>query len=76
MPDPLPPAAPPAVSPTGAPVVSPRLAPYFTAGLVIASALAGASQLELGLPPQVSGWATLAAIVFAGLLGTSPGLRK
>jgi hypothetical protein len=66
----------PLVSPTGAPVVSPRLVPYFSAGLFISSALAGASQLGLGLPPQAFAWSALAAIIFAGLLGTTPGARK
>lgn len=70
------PAQPPQVSPTGAPVVSPKLVPWFWSGLIISGAVAGASQLDLGLPHQVFGWATLMAIIFAGLLGTTPGARK
>jgi hypothetical protein len=72
-PEPQPPAP---VSPTGTPVVSSKLVPYFSAGLIVSGALAGASQLDLGLPHQVFAWATLTAIVFAGLLGTTPGARK
>lgn len=60
----------------GKPVVQPRLVPYFSAGLTVCVTVAGASQLDLGLPPKLFAWATLGALVFAALLGNSPGWRK
>lgn len=71
-----PPAPAPAVSPTGVALVSPKLTPYLFAAFTIATALAGAGQIPgVNLPPAVSGDAALVAILLAGLLGITPGLR-
>lgn len=66
----------PEVSPTGKPLVSPKLAPYFAAGCAVCTVVAGGSQIPgLNLSPSVFGYATLLALIFATLLGTTPGIR-
>jgi hypothetical protein len=75
-PNPTPPDQGPDVSPTGKPLVSPKLAPYFAAGAAVCAVIAGASQIPgLHLPPEVFGYATLLALIFGTLLGTTPGIR-
>lgn len=85
MPDPiqLPPLKPatphadaPVTSPTGQPMLSPKLAPYLFVLVTLCGCLAGASQLDLGLPPKVFGWAVLGGMFFGSLLAATPGFRK
>lgn len=64
-------------SPTGRPVVSKRLVPYLTIGAALSGAIVAGGELGLELGgPHVKGWAIVAGIFFATLLGTSPGWRK
>lgn len=72
-----PPAAAPAVSPTGTPLLSPKLTPYLFALFTLATTLAGAGQIPgVNIPANVTGIAGLVALLLAGVLGITPGLRK
>jgi hypothetical protein len=76
MPDEVKPEAPAPVSPTGQPLISPKLAPYLFAATTLCAIVAGASQLDLGLPPRVFGWAMIGATFFGAMLAATPGFRK
>jgi hypothetical protein len=57
--------------------VSSKLAPYFALAAALCAALAGCSKIPgLHLPDEVFGFATLGAVLFTAMLGTTPGIRK
>lgn len=66
-----------AVSPTGQALVSAKLAPFFASAAAVCAVVAGAAKIPgLHLPDEVFAYATLLALIFGTLLGTTPGLRK